>query len=530
MPQANTHTIKLYQRTYNLPILAGSQLEQLHRSIKTASQILRRGYHIVEKVVEKKAGFFGTKKVVRPERENLSPEQRNHLTAQLVNDYRILISRLDSHQSEYHKFFQALKQEIKDMVKIKCQEIAALEQERLRLESEAIENDEPYLLEVTALQKTHLLQTARAVGFAAILMLKKLDLMSQCLEKIAKDQHTQKQVLAEMVQKLDLQRKVYALQQKIERLGAEVAQMGQVALNFEGYMEQFLGSFQSLLDKVAQVDRDLSSAVRQIQDIASLMLNNQSNNLLAQDQSSEKILNFLVAGHLQKEHLLDALERSHQANYEVEFDLELEAIGQREVSLSECLENIQTYVQFQLNPSLLREKNPIPQTQSSLNLPSQQEIEPKVFISQTTGTNYYDLYCALQNQHWCEAEKQTRVLIERLSKQLNEESIRSFPSEDLKLIDQLWVQHSDGKLGFSVQKRIWQECGSPGADYKAHKTAWIEFGKRVNWQGGTAPDNWRYQREINVTNPQNYLGHLPYKYFHSVGTKWLVALFSRPEI
>ncbi|NJR67007.1 MAG: transcriptional regulator, partial [Leptolyngbyaceae cyanobacterium CRU_2_3] len=39
------------------------------------------------------------------------------------------------------------------------------------------------------------------------------------------------------------------------------------------------------------------------------------------------------------------------------------------------------------------------------------------------------------------------------------EDIREFPCEDLRVIDRLWVQYSNGRFGFSVQKRIWLEVG-----------------------------------------------------------------------
>jgi hypothetical protein len=107
---------------------------------------------------------------------------------------------------------------------------------------------------------------------------------------------------------------------------------------------------------------------------------------------------------------------------------------------------------------------------------------------------------------------------------LDADSIQKFPGEDLKLIDNLWVQHSEGKLGFSVQKRIWQECGSPGPDYGANEAAWKKFGQRVNWQGGTGYDGWRYTSEIDYANPQKYSGHLPWL----GGCKWdLIWLWRR---
>ena len=37
--------------------------------------------------------------------------------------------------------------------------------------------------------------------------------------------------------------------------------------------------------------------------------------------------------------------------------------------------------------------------------------------------------------------------------------MKNFPCQDLGTIDKLWVEYSDGKFGFSVQKKIYQDLG-----------------------------------------------------------------------
>ena len=39
------------------------------------------------------------------------------------------------------------------------------------------------------------------------------------------------------------------------------------------------------------------------------------------------------------------------------------------------------------------------------------------------------------------------------------DELLTFPCQDLKRLDGLWVDHSGGKFGFSVQKEIWVQCG-----------------------------------------------------------------------
>jgi len=348
-------TIKLYQRTYTLPVLTGGELDNLQSSIQSSSQALRQGYRIVVKVTEEKKGWliWQKKEKVRQEvRESLTFEERYVELDNLVKNYDRMIETLTAHQGEYQQFFYGVAEEIKSIVTNKCLDIAAVERKRQQLEITAQGNNDDDLFQLTVRQKDQLRQTARTVGFAAILMLKKLELMSQCLEKIANDKETQRQVLASMAKKLGLQRQAYELQLEINRLQAEAAEMAKVALNFEEYMKQFLGSFQALLANVSQVDGELAGAARQIQEIANLMVNDQPNNLPMGDQESEKILDFLLAGQMSKDRLPDALERSRQANSEVEFDLKVEVIALEEVSIESCLENIQTYVNFHLDPVL----------------------------------------------------------------------------------------------------------------------------------------------------------------------------------
>ncbi len=162
-----------------------------------------------------------------------------------------------------------------------------------------------------------------------------------------------------------------------------------------------------------------------------------------------------------------------------------------------------------------------------LNAPTQESL-----VSETTGIDYADLDQALKNRDWREADQLTHDLMVQAADRieegyLNEESIDNFPGEDLKLIDRLWVEHSNGTLGFSVQKRIWREVGSPGPDYDSNRSAWTRFGERVNWQGGSGWHGWRFYRELDFTDPQKIPGHLPAQKRFRYN---LVGLFSREEI
>jgi hypothetical protein len=98
-------------------------------------------------------------------------------------------------------------------------------------------------------------------------------------------------------------------------------------------------------------------------------------------------------------------------------------------------------------------------------------------------SKYQQLEEYLSRQQWREADEETyRLMITTVGKEEGQyfyaSDLINFPCEDLRTLDQLWVQYSNGKWGFSVQKQIWQECGSPMED----NDDWKKFADRVGWR------------------------------------------------
>ncbi|MFM6271628.1 MAG: GUN4 domain-containing protein, partial [Dolichospermum sp.] len=84
------------------------------------------------------------------------------------------------------------------------------------------------------------------------------------------------------------------------------------------------------------------------------------------------------------------------------------------------------------------------------------EVELKSYV----GMDYRKLRDLLKAGKWKEADEETLRVMLAVAREregwLNVESIDNFPCADLRTIDQLWVKYSDGRFGFSVQKRIYQ--------------------------------------------------------------------------
>ena len=82
----------------------------------------------------------------------------------------------------------------------------------------------------------------------------------------------------------------------------------------------------------------------------------------------------------------------------------------------------------------------------------------------TRGVDYSQLRKFLKKGDWREANEETRKVMFRVAARekegwLDQESIDNFPCEDLQQINQLWEHYSQGKFGFSVQKKIYENLG-----------------------------------------------------------------------
>jgi hypothetical protein len=86
---------------------------------------------------------------------------------------------------------------------------------------------------------------------------------------------------------------------------------------------------------------------------------------------------------------------------------------------------------------------------------------------------------------------------------LTEENCKNFPKEELKIIDQLWVKYSNGKFGFSVQKKIWIACGGTPGVYNGD--VYKKFADTVGWRKG---GNWLYYSDLTFNTNVPYNGHL----------------------
>jgi serine/threonine protein kinase len=123
------------------------------------------------------------------------------------------------------------------------------------------------------------------------------------------------------------------------------------------------------------------------------------------------------------------------------------------------------------------------------------------------GMDYINLRNLLAAKKWKEADEETRRVMLKVAGReekgsLNEKSIDKFPCEDLRTMDQLWVKYSNGRFGFSVQKRIYQ---SLGGTREYNNEVWERFGDRVGWR---KKNEWLYYNELTFSEKAPE-AHLP---------------------
>jgi GUN4-like len=139
-----------------------------------------------------------------------------------------------------------------------------------------------------------------------------------------------------------------------------------------------------------------------------------------------------------------------------------------------------------------------------------------VALESAQGIDYRQLRDLLKAEKWQEADEETRkVMLKVVNREsegsLNVDSVKQFPCQDLRTIDRLWVTASKGHFGFSVQKKIWQECGSP---ITYDNKDWTKFGDYIGWRKG---GKWSDYQNLKFAGRFSPKGELPGVF---VGTFW----------
>jgi uncharacterized caspase-like protein len=158
----------------------------------------------------------------------------------------------------------------------------------------------------------------------------------------------------------------------------------------------------------------------------------------------------------------------------------------------------------------------------------EEQLKPaidQVPLDSEKGMDYTKLRDLLKAQKWKEADQETYHLMitivgRKKGDDFRKEDLLNFPCKDLKTIDHLWVQASQGRYGFSVQKEIYVRCGAKLDGNYPGNEIWEKFGTEVGWR---VKDDWKEYDDL-TWNSIHVPGHLPYVYGY---LSWVFSLFSR---
>jgi len=144
--------------------------------------------------------------------------------------------------------------------------------------------------------------------------------------------------------------------------------------------------------------------------------------------------------------------------------------------------------------------------QKAALLTSSQRIKSEVDLYSEKRADYTRLRDLLAAGKWKDADQETaRVMLLAAGQQqrgfLQQEDIENFPCEDFRTIDRLWVKYSNGRFGFSVQKKIWLEVGGK-LDYETE----CKLGDQLGWR---KEGEWDYYKITFKLQPITPFGQLP---------------------
>ncbi len=183
-------------------------------------------------------------------------------------------------------------------------------------------------------------------------------------------------------------------------------------------------------------------------------------------------------------------------------------------------------------PVITSESSVFPQLETSIQ-PFTGGGSPGLVLRSERGIDYSELESLLKAECWQEADALTHQLllqccsvgrgsseVARSTNCLLLDDLRQFPCRDLYTLDYLWLDHSDGLFGLSVQQEIWRSVGghqSPISEdwdrlLKRNQgrwrvnSPWVRFGIRVGWHHR---NDWLAYSDLDFSLDAPK-GHLPY--------------------
>ncbi|WP_353259639.1 GUN4 domain-containing protein [Prochlorothrix hollandica] len=503
-----TRSVQILQKTYQLPLLQGDTIQAIQNRIKTRQSQIRQG-------TVTRSRMQGLLK----QTQKLSAQERIDLLNAQVQDYRTLIQVVTSHKKAYQGFLLELAVEVRQVFAKKCQQIQRDEQDRAKDEAYAHERNNPALVVNFRQEKRELLEELVLLDKATSLMLKKIDLICQGLDRIANDKALQENLVLGLAQDLEVYKRSISRRQRAQERREDTRKFADMALNFEDYMRQYLGPFQQLIDQTAVTDQGMGRTVAEIGRLAEEVLGSTANLANLEDLLKLEVVSAEIQDHLGLALERAALEQNWAggglgliSDQELDATSVTAAIAQIQGHLTTELDRLQaSYLaeemeqqrQAALEAERMRQEQGERRRKEQERRRKAEEAQRKaeeerrrqeaerwnidaVPLQSEKGVNYRRLRDLLKAGQWKEADQETyQQMLEATNRTserwFREEDLLYFPCADLKTIDQLWVRASQGRYGFSVQKEIYVNCGAKLDGTYPDGTVLQKYGEKVGW-------------------------------------------------
>ena len=107
------------------------------------------------------------------------------------------------------------------------------------------------------------------------------------------------------------------------------------------------------------------------------------------------------------------------------------------------------------------------------------------FFTADPSERYFEIKELMQKGLWKQANTQTVEVALSVSGRSDEgwfddNAVKRFPCSDLYYIDAIFRQHSDGKFGFSAQKKVYEKIVAKNPDLNEQEI-YIKFATAVGW-------------------------------------------------
>jgi curved DNA-binding protein CbpA len=151
------------------------------------------------------------------------------------------------------------------------------------------------------------------------------------------------------------------------------------------------------------------------------------------------------------------------------------------------------------------------------------KTESKQAQSAQKPLNYEKLGNLLASGKFKDADHETKRLLLELAGREREgwllpDNAKSLSFQELSAIDQLWLQHSNSRFGFSTQRKIWNSLGCKSSNnIPAQTISENTFGQFVQWRIGS---RWVSPYDSFNYDLQAPKGSLPRAYIFALNGWW----------